>query len=361
MRRTVGEVGGNRETSLTIFTNNYILENEIHITTMSQFLFELADGRKTMRRRLKICILLTLILSLVCAQASAVSFLYYGTGIPFYNSNHETTGVVYGPNEALTHNLWVGTVEAPGLGKAFLYSLTPVTGGLALYGSAEYRKYTGDLTIEPSPACSLPEGTWSVHFEDGVPYLNKNGMYEPKMIGVTVYETTFSIPVRDQYGNPVVGAVFELEGTTWGGNDILDAETIVSDKNGMLTFPYPVIADRSYWFSQVSAPEGYEMMEEELIKVEISTSGGFRAMTNSVYPNETYVDAVINRTTKAPSSGQTSGSGGNTGNTGNTASSASASTPPRTGDTTRLVPLFILLGVSALVIAVLVWKRRKRS
>lgn len=97
------------------------------------------------------------------------------------------------------------------------------------------------------------------------------------------------------------------------------------------------------------------MMEEELIEVEISTSGRFRAMTNTDYPNETYVDTVINRTTKEPAAGQTSSSGGNI---GNAASSASASTPPRTGDTTRLVPLFSLLGVSALVILALVWKRR---
>lgn len=307
-----------------------------------------------MRKRLRIYILLTLILSLACAQASAVTFLDYGTSIPFYNSASETTGIVYGPNKAPTANLWVGTVEAPGLGKAFLYSeTTAFGGGLAFYGSEGYLSYTGRLAIEPSPACKLPEGSWSAVFQNGVPYLNKDGSYEPEMIGVTVYETTFSIPVRDQYGNPVVGAVFELEGTTWGGNDILDPETIVSDKNGMLTFPYPVIADRSYWFRQLSAPEGYEMMEEERIEVEISTSGGFRAMTNTVYPNETYVDVVINRTAKAPASGQTSDGAGN---------AASASTPPQTGDTTRIFLLFSLAGLSTLAMVALIRRRSaKRS
>lgn len=333
-----------------------------------------------MKRRAAICLCLTFVLALLCAQASAVSFWSYGTSINFLDEQFAVTGAVYGPNEAWTANLWVGTVEAPGLGKAFLFSESPANGGLSLQGSEGYKSYTGRLTIQPSPACTLPAGTWSVLFQNGVPYLNKDGMYEPKMIGVEVFETTFSIPVRDQYGNPVAGAEFALDGITWGGNGELDTETIVSDENGILTFPYSVIADRSYWFKQTSAPAGYEKMEEELIEVEISTSGSFRAMTNTSYPNETYVDVIINKSTSAaPSTGQTpsgggsgngqtppvSGNGNGSGQTpagsgtgsGQTPSgsgngaSGNASTPPRTGDAAQPALLLGLLLLSALGIA----------
>ncbi|MCI5956139.1 MAG: prealbumin-like fold domain-containing protein [Clostridiales bacterium] len=296
-------------------------------------------------KKLGACMLFTLCLALLCQTAFAVSFSQYGDAIPFTDA-HGFTGSAADGNGVICSNLWLGTVEAPVLGKAYLVSETPVNGGLTLYGDAGYRSYTGDLPIQPSPACTLPQGQWTVRFAGGVPFLYRDGAYQPQMTGVTITEAAFSIPVQDQYGTPVAGAVFELESITWGGNDSESLGVVTTGADGLLRFPRPLSADRVYWFTQSSAPAGYKPMTPEMMDVQFATSGGFRAMTNTSYPNEAYVNVILN-----PREGSQPA----------TAPTPASAQPPKTGDSSQPLLLFVLATLSGLALLGLTLPRRRRQ
>ena len=68
---------------------------------------------------------------------------------------------------------------------------------------------TGELALQPCGACVLPQGNWSIRFQSGRPVLMLNGSDKAKIEGVKISSFPFSIPVVDQYGDPVEGAVFD--------------------------------------------------------------------------------------------------------------------------------------------------------
>lgn len=282
---------------------------------------------------------LLLLTALLGCFSSAQAIYFYSSGLTImpFRYGGGATGLFSDNNgHSQADNIWIGTVEAPGLGKAFLWQETVVNGGLALFGSAGYQTYTGRLTIQQSPACTLPAGTWQVDMVAGVPYLWLNNVYHPSA-QLVVNTGHFSIPVRDQFGQPVVGAVFHVEAATWGGNDLEDFGLVSSDANGVLTIPALLYGDRYYWFTQVSAPAGYSPMAENLISVEIGENG-FAAMVNSIYTVPmTYQTEVLNRRTSLPSN----------------------EAPPKTGDRTPLHSLTLCMLCAGVCIAALV-KDKKR-
>ena len=55
-------------------------------------------------------------------------------------------------------------------------------------------------------------------------------------------------------------------------------------------------ADGAYWFKQISAPKGYEPMQEESVALEMDLDKGvISAMTDTEHPNEVRLAQVINR------------------------------------------------------------------
>ena len=122
--------------------------------------------------------------------------------------------------------------------------------------------YTGELALQPCGACTLPQGNWSIRFQSGNPVLMLDGSEKEKIEDVEISSFPFSIPVVDQYGDPVEGAVFDLQTVTWGGNDEMSLGTVTTRADGILRFPGMLQADGAYWFKQISAPKGYEPMQE---------------------------------------------------------------------------------------------------
>lgn len=285
--------------------------------------------------------LFTLVLVTLCIQmTSALAYAWwkYGDPIPFHDRNFNITGVVSdtdGHPEA--DNLWVGTIEDPILGVAYLCSETNVNGGLTFWGNAGYKddSYNSTLALKPSPACTFPPGKWEVTFHNGVPYLNCDDQYIQKM-QVAVNRGRFSIPVRDQFGKPVVGAVFSISGVTWGGNGDKSFGQVTTDQSGMLVFPMELIADRAYWFEQVTAPAGYLPMKEKLYEVKIGFQGGFAAMVADYdhFQPQT-IREVINKTDDGKLNTASPAANGS--------NPDSAYTPPKTGDSSHIG----LLGASA--------------
>lgn len=123
-----------------------------------------------------------------------------------------------------------------------------------------------------------------------------NGSDKAKIEGVKISSFPFSIPVVDQYGDPVEGAVFDLQTVTWGGNDEMSLGTVTTGADGILRFPGMLQADGAYWFKQISAPKGYEPMQEESVALEMDLDKGvISAMTDTEHPNEVRLAQVINR------------------------------------------------------------------
>ena len=169
-------------------------------------------------------------------------------------------------------------------------------GFLYLYGDEAYLAYTGELPLQPCGACVLPRGNWSIRFQSGRPALRLDGSEKAKIEGIRINSFQFSIPVRDQYGDPVMGAVFDLQTVTWGGNDQMSLGTVTTGADGMLRFPGTLQADGAYWFKQISAPEGYEPMPDKSVVLEMDLeTGALSAMTSAEHPNEVRLSQVLNR------------------------------------------------------------------
>ena len=163
-----------------------------------------------MKKKL-LCVLLALCFAFACQTAFAVSF----SREEYRQIVFEAIGGASDANDKLCDNLWLGTVEAPGLGTAYLYTFVDVYEGktqgfLYLYGDEAYLAYTGELALQPCGACVLPQGNWSIRFQSGRPVLMLNGSDKAKIEGVKISSFPFSIPVVDQYGDPVEGAVFGI-------------------------------------------------------------------------------------------------------------------------------------------------------
>lgn len=296
-----------------------------------------------------LCALVALCVALACQTAFAVSF----SREEYQQIVFETIGGASDANGKLCDNLWLGTVEAPGLGRAYLYTFVDVyvgktQGFLFLYGDEAYLAYTGELALQPCGACVLPQGNWSIRFQSGRPVLMLNGSDKAKIEGVKISSFPFSIPVVDQYGDPVEGAVFDLQTVTWGGNDEMSLGTVTTGADGILRFPGMLQADGAYWFKQVSAPDGYEPMQERSVVLEMDVDKGvISAMTNTEHPNEVRLSQVINRRQGAkPTPIPTPGT-------------QPASQPPLTGDST---PLWLWGGLAlvcaAVAIGLALWLRK---
>ena len=305
-----------------------------------------------MKKKL-LCVLLALCFAFVCQTAFAVSF----SREEYQQIVFETIGGASDANGKLCDNLWLGSVEAPGLGRAYLYTFVEVYEGktqgiLYLYGDEAYLAYTGELALQPCGACVLPQGNWSIRFQSGRPVLMLNGSDKAKIEGVKISSFPFSIPVVDQYGDPVEGAVFDLQTVTWGGNDEMSLGTVTTGADGILRFPGMLQADGAYWFKQVSAPDGYEPMQERSVVLEMDVDKGvISAMTNTEHPNEVRLSQVINRRqgakpTPIPTPIPTPGT-------------QPASQPPLTGDST---PLWLWGGLAlvcaAVAIGLALWLRK---
>ena len=121
-----------------------------------------------------------------------------------------------------------------------------------------------------------------------------DGSEKEKIEDVEISSFPFSIPVVDQYGDPVAGAVFDLQTVTWGGNDEMSLGTVTTGADGILRFPGMLQADGAYWFKQISAPKGYEPMQEESVALEMDLDKGvISAMTDTEHPNEVRLSQVI--------------------------------------------------------------------
>lgn len=191
-----------------------------------------------------LCALVALCVALACQTAFAVSF----SREEYRQIVFETIGGASDANGKLCDNLWLGSVEAPGLGRAYLYTFVDVyvgktQGFLFLYGDEAYLAYTGELALQPCGACTLPQGSWTIRFQNGKPSLMLNGSDKAKIEGVKISSFPFSIPVVDQYGDPVEGAVFDLQTVTWGGNDEMSLGTVTTGADGILRFPGMLQAD----------------------------------------------------------------------------------------------------------------------
>lgn len=94
----------------------------------------------------------------------------------------------------------------------------------------------------------------------------------------------------------MAAAVFDLQTVTWGGNDEMSLGTVTTGADGILRFPGMLQADGAYWFKQISAPKGYEPMQEESVALEMDLDKGvISAMTDTEHPNEVRLAQVINR------------------------------------------------------------------
>ena len=154
-----------------------------------------------MKKKL-LCVLLALCFAFVCQTAFAVSF-----------SREEYRQIVFeaiwGASDTsgkLCDNLWLGTVEAPRLGTAYLYTFVDVYEGktqgfLYLYGDEAYLAYTGELALQPCGACVLPQGNWSIRFQSGSPVLMLNGSDKEKIEDVEIQQ----FPVFHSRCGPVRG------------------------------------------------------------------------------------------------------------------------------------------------------------
>ena len=90
--------------------------------------------------------------------------------------------------------------------------------------------------------------------------------------------------------------MFDLQTVTWGGNDEMSLGTVTTGADGILRFPGMLQADGAYWFKQISAPKGYEPMQEESVALEMDLDKGvISAMTDTEHPNEVRLAQVINR------------------------------------------------------------------
>ena len=128
--------------------------------------------------------------------------------------------------------------------------------------------------------------------------------------------------------------------------------TVTTGADGILYFPGPLQADGAYWFKQVSAPDGYEPMQERSVVLEMDVDKGvISAMTNTEHPNEVRLSQVINRRqgakpTSTPTPIPTPGT-------------QPASQPPLTGDST---PLWLWGGLAlvcaAVAIGLALWLRK---
>ncbi len=91
-----------------------------------------------MKKKL-LCVLLALCFAFACQTAFAVSF----SREEYRQIVFEAIGGASDANDKLCDNLWLGTVEAPGLGRAYLYTFVDVYEGktqgfLYLYGDEAY-------------------------------------------------------------------------------------------------------------------------------------------------------------------------------------------------------------------------------
>ena len=128
--------------------------------------------------------------------------------------------------------------------------------------------------------------------------------------------------------------------------------TVTTGADGILRFPGMLQADGAYWFKQVSAPDGYEPMQERSVVLEMDVDKGvISAMTNTEHPNEVRLSQVINRRqgakpTSTPTPIPTPGM-------------QPASQPPLTGDST---PLWLWGGLAlvcaAVAIGLALWLRK---
>lgn len=240
---------------------------------------------------------MALCFAFVCQTAFAVSF----SREEYRQIVFEAIGGASDTSGKLCDNLWLGTVEAPRLGTAYRIRLW-------MFMKERHRaSFTSTVTrpilrireswpFSPAAACVLPQGNWSIRFQSGRPVLMLNGSDKAKIEGVKINSFPFSIPVVDQYGDPVAGAVFDLQTVTWGGNDEMSLGTVTTGADGILRFPGMLQADGAYWFKQISAAEGLRAMQEESVALERDLDKGvISAMTDTEHPNEVRLSRVINR------------------------------------------------------------------
>ena len=262
--------------------------------------------------------------------------------------------------------MWVGTVEDSTLGTAYLWAENSTPFGLQLLSQKDFSSFAGDLKLSPSPYCTFATaGEITVHIEGGIPSLRKDGAALEVLDIQSKTGMTFSVPVKDQNGDPVPGAVFCLEGIISGGNDMKEYGNITSDHQGMLTFPMEVQPHLTYWLTQVSAPAGYSPMAQEMVDVRLTKDSGFAAFAeaDNGHMTSTVLACLINekqggQPTPSNPSGSPQPGNPNPGEQGNAnpqpslGGTAQNPNPPRTGDSATPVCwlLLMLLAVAALAV-----------
>jgi len=266
--------------------------------------------------------------------------------------------------------MWVGTAGNSTLGNVYLWADNGNKHGVKLLSNGDLSAITPDpidLILYPSPYCTFEtDSVIEVHIENGIPSLRSDSVPLDTLVIKGKEGMTFSVPVKDQNGDPVPGAVFAVKGITYGGNDFDTFGNITSDANGILTFPMTLKPHLVYWFEQVSAPTGYETMPDETVEVRLTEKDGFAAYP---YQSSGYADApltsVLNRKTTTTPPGNSGGQGmaipaptstPNPGNAAALAAPAVTAPAPRTGDE-AYPALYAVLALTAAAVWLLLYRK----
>ena len=316
---------------------------------------------------LALCLTLGLVLP---AMANTTDVPFLDTQAAYTLSFMDATGenetvkiLMDGKHAAL---MWVGTAGHSTLGNVYLWVDDGNKHGVKLLSNGDLSAFSGDLILYPSPYCTFEtDSVIEVHIENGIPSLRSDGVQLDTLVIKGKEGMTFSVPVKDQNGDPVPGAVFAVSGITYGGNDLVPYGNVTTDANGILTFPMTLKPNLVYWFEQVSAPTGYETMPDKTVEVRLTEKDGFAA-----YPCQSsgYADAplasVLNRKATTPP-GNSGGQGMAipaptstpvSGNAAAPAASAVTAPAPRTGDEAHPA-LYAVLALTAAAAWLLLYRK----
>lgn len=258
--------------------------------------------------------------------------------------------------------MWVGSASESTLGNVYLWAADS-TNGAYLLSNSDLSAFTGDLILYPSPYCTFEtDRVIEVHIQDGIPSLYSDGVQLDTLVIKGKEGMTFSVPVKDQNGDPVPGAVFAVSGITYGRDDLVPYGNVTTDANGILTFPMTLKANLVYWFEQVSAPAGYETMPDETVEVRLTEKDGFAAYP---YQSSGYADApltsILNRKTTTTPPANDGGQDApipapNPGNAAAPAAPAVTAPAPRTGDEAHPA-LYAVLALTAAAAWLLLYRK----
>ena len=266
-------------------------------------------GGRSLMKRAALILLLALCLTLglvVPAMANTTDVPFLDTQaactLSFMDAAGENATVKIQMDGTHAALMWVGTASESTLGNVYLWVDDGNKYGVKLLSNGDLSTFSGDLILYPSPYCTFEtDSIIEVHVEDGIPSLRSDGIPLDTLIIKGKEGMTFSVPVKDQNGDPVPGAVFAVYGITYGGNDLDTFGNVTTDASGILTFPMTLKPHLVYWFEQVSAPDGYETMPDETVDVRLTEKDGFAAYP---YQSSGYADAplssILNRKTSTP-------------------------------------------------------------